>query len=586
MIIIHKYSYEPNSLKEILGLFQSQSFQLDCCWYYNNAAELNVRLNVRSEFKSSLESILCSYLASHNIQFTATQETDIHYATNDLQNYALTPQPNVMVVNHDDVLDKSSLSVLLSCLLKNNGVYSIHLYSDAVHETRIAVNIKSKPGNPPYDVQFAFGSRFKLAACDFYCWFNYNDNQHCDLLTLPYNTIGGCSLITGFGDVKQAVIATDPNNSIVSIGKIYNDPLYRSLTFTTENWTSSTLVVGAPGYGKTTLCVSLIYQAYVKQGIIPLVIEPKKDYRRLIKVMPELKILTTLRGYNPLIPPSNCDPYDYAEVVLDLLNLATEMPQDSPLPDYVRRVYYQAIKENDYSMSHFLQLYDALMHHMGFTGEATNFCKAGRNRVVTLFRIFCGDGYATKIFPGLDIETILNHPTVVEIGAAATTKMVSVLTYFVVSHVRMAMQNRESNHITNCLLIEEAHSVLSPILNKFLLFDICNILAEYREHGLSTIICDQSPSRIQKEASNLCGNVFSFRVISQEDQEYVGYTLGNEASALNSLRKQNVIARTNSMYQSEYVKVEVEDDILNLQPVPDEELWTITINNPVQIDRT
>ena len=144
-----------------------------------------------------------------------------------------------------------------------------------------------------------------------------------------------------------------------------------------------------------------------------------------------------------------------------------------------------------------------------------------------------------------------------------------------IAHVRMVMQGRENDKITNCLLIEEAHSVLSPMINEGLRFDLSNLLAEGRGRGLSLILCEQSPSRIDTQASNLCGNVFSFRLVSKADQEYVSNQLGIESTSLNNLRKQCIIARTNSMFQQESLHVDAYSQILSLPPLSDEELQTL-----------
>lgn len=571
MIIVHQFPSEPNSLSELLGVFHNQRFQLDCSWCYNEAAELNVQICVRGEQASSLESILSAYLSAHNFQYVFAVDHD-NADRACLQNFVMMPQRNGNSSCHPSILSKASLFVLLTGLQKNVGTFTVHLYGDA-QCLRIAVSINCLRGNFPHEADFAFGRRFSVLASDTMGWFPFAEKEHGDLLTLPYTSSEGCSLVTGFGDVSQAVIKPDNNN--VTIGTIFNDSMARKLCFTMENWKSSTCVWGAPGYGKSTLCMNLLLQSYRKQKVNFLVIEPKKDYRRLRRLIPELKVLTTLRGYNPLVPPRGCNPYEYAEVLLDLLNLATEMPPESPLPDYVRRVYYQAIADRDYGMGHFMQLYDVLMQQMAFTGEAANFCRAGRNRIATLFRVFCGRNFASKSFPGLDVVQLLDRPSVVEIGKVSTHKMVTVFTYYMIAHVRMVMQGRENDKITNCLLIEEAHSVLSPMINEGLRFDLSNLLAEGRGRGLSLILCEQSPSRIDTQASNLCGNVFSFRLVSKADQEYVSNQLGIESTSLNNLRKQCIIARTNSMFQQESLHVDAYSQILSLPPLSDEELQTL-----------
>lgn len=574
MIIVQKFPHEANSLSELIGVFRDQRFELESRWSYDSNAELNVFITIRGEHSDSLESILSAYLSAHGFQYVFAPDCD-YRMSHDLISFVMMPFPGACRsgISIPTMLNKASLFVLLTGLEKSRGSFILRLTGDSVG-LQIAVSVSCLRGHFPHEAGFAFGRRFSIAASESVGWFKFIEHEHSDLLTMPYTTPEGCSLVTGFGDASQAIIG--PMASNVTVGTIFNDALARKLCFTSENWKSSTCVWGAPGYGKSTMLTSLLFQAYQKQNIKFLVIEPKTDYRRLRRLIPEMVVITSLRGFNPLIPPKGCDPYEYAEVLLDLLNLATEMPPESPLPDYIRRVYHQAVVNKNYGMDHFLQLYDALMQKMGFTGEAVNFCRAGRNRIATLFRIFCGRHFASKNFPGLDITRLLDRPAVVEIGKASTQKMVTVFTYYIIAHVRMVMQSRETGNITNCLVVEEAHNVLSPMLNEQLRFDIANVLAEGRGRGISVIICDQSPSRVDPMASNLCGNIVSFRVVSQADREYVAQQLGTDSNLLNDLRKECVIARTNGMFQPENIHVDVDRQILELQPLSNEELRLMT----------
>lgn len=567
MIIIKKFPPDPYCLSELLGVFQNQRFKLSSTWYYNKESELNVRIRAENE-SAGLESLLSAFLSAHRFQFIIVSNSDNQQSAN-LQRFVLVPRLDKQDTFHPAILDKASLFVILTGLQKHGGTFCVHLDGD-VNGLQMAVSIRCRQGYIPYEVDFAFGRRFCVMASDSLHWFVYMEEKHSDLLTMPYTSEEGCFLVTGFGEISQAV--SNPESKTVIIGGIFNDPMARTLCFTRNNWKSSTCVWGAPGYGKTTLCLHLLLQAYRKQNINFLVVEPKQDYRRLIRIIPELTVLTTIQGFNPLVPPHNCNPYDYCEVLLDLLNLATEMPSDSPLPDYVRQVYYHAIEENNYDMGFFIKSYVELMNAMGFTGEAKNFCRAGLNRISTLFRLFVGKDFASKNYPGFDITKLLSHPTVIEIGKASTQKMVTTLTYFVIAHMRMVMQSKESDNITNILLVEEAHNVLSPMLSEKLRSDVANVIAEGRGRGISVIISEQSASRIDTSASNLCGNVFSFRVVSQADQEYVAHQLGIDADTLNDQRKQCVIARTNSMFRPESLHVDADSQILSLQPISNEEL--------------
>lgn len=577
MITINHFPTEAHSLSEMVdGVFLKQRFQLTIEWFYSTEADLKVRITVNGEEKDKLESTICAWLSANKYHYVASS---MAAHRNDqvpgMRRFSLTPVPCAQDTNGEtplSVLDKVAMLVLATGILKTDeGTFTVML-SGFGGSLSVAVSATSRNGFPR-EMGFAF-SRLTIRASQGVEWFNYRNEEHGALLTMPYCPEEGSSLITGFGGKRQAVPETGTGD--VAVGPVFNSTTGMRLCFTEENWRSSTCLFGAPGYGKSTLINSILAQAYAKQGISFLVVEPKREYRSLKTLFPEMSIVSSLRGYNPLLPPPNCNPYDWCEVVLDLLNIATPLSEDSPLPDYIRQVYYKAIQLKNMNMGLFIALYDKLMESQHFVGQALNFVQAGRNRLETLFRCFCGPNYRHCEARYFDISKLMGRPAVIEIGDVPTQKMVSLFTYFVVSNLRMWMQRRETtDKTTNCLVLEEAHSVLSPILPEKIRNDIANLLAEGRSRGLSVIVIDQIPSRIDQAATDLCGNAFSLRVISQKDREYAAAMLGTEPEELNNLQKRCVMVRTNSMYQPETVHVEVADEILQLKPLTNEEVRKI-----------
>lgn len=574
MITITHFPTEPHSLSEMEAVFQKQRFQMAIEWYYCSEANLKVNITLDGEEKHRLEGTLSAWLSANKFQFVVCPMAANRSAqVPGMHRFALSPRPIPNGSQHP-VLDKVALLVLATGLLKTGGgVLTIHLCGNG-STLRAAVAVTSRNGIPR-EADFAF-NQLTMRANQGTEWFDYHSEEHANLFTMPYCPEEGASLITGFGGCRQAV--PQPETEDITIGHVFNNTAGFQLCFTQENWRSSTCIFGAPGYGKTTLVNSLLAQAYGKQDISFLVIEPKREYRSLKALFPEMMVITSLRGYNPLIPPRGCNSYDWCEVVLEMLSLATPLPGDSPLPDYIRQVYYKAIELRNLDMGFFLLLFDKLMASKHFVGQATNFVTAGRNRLETLFRAFCGANFRKCKARYLDIARLMERPAVIEIGDVPTQKMVSLLTYFVVAHIRMWMRQRPStNNITNCLVLEEAHSVLSPILNENVRNDIANLLAEGRSRGLSVVVIDQIPSRIDQAATDLCGNAFSLRVTSEKDRNYAAAMLGLQPCELNNLQKHCVVARTNSMFQAETVRVEVDERILQLRPLSNDEIRQISL---------
>lgn len=567
MIKIVKFPSTSKSLCEVIEMLSMYSFQIVMNWQFNKG-ELNVTIVCQEEIESFIASWLSVNCFLYHYEDVAYDDT-----VNMNKQYNWIPKASSDV----NSLDETNLLLLLIGLKKSSdGIFTIRLESNG-NIVRVAVSYRGATV-PSGELISALGQRYCVKPGYITCFFDYKMNRDRLLLTLPYVTKTSTALIQGFGNKMQAKMKTDLNkNTDIVIGTVLNDPLHQILCLTLENFRSSTYVFGAPGYGKTTLLQSVLYQTFKKQRIPFLVIEPKREYRSLRLLIPEMIVIKSLYGLNPLIPPRGVNVYDYVEVVLELLNLAEEMPVESPLPVYIREVYYRIVMEKNFNMENFIKMYIKVMDEKKFNGLASNFIISGKNRLENFFRIFAGPNFGQAHFPGFDVSRYLQQPTVIEIGKVATPKIVTVLTYFVTAHVKMYLEAvRESdNNIKNILCLEEAHVLLSPHLNENLRFTLANLLAEGRAKGLTVVVCDQTPSRLDSRVCNLCGNAVTFRLTSQVDKEYVQSQLECEIDDINSLRPATAIIRTNTMYQSEVIHINVPEEILHLRALSDEELKQI-----------
>lgn len=556
MITITKFPQNKCSMSSFIDVFNNIYFELRITWLYSDDGDLIVRIYIGGAHGDGLQNAISAFLSANQFEYSIGPDSNEELMSSQL--FTIVPKPQQDRL-YQSTMEKTSLVILLATLLKEKGSsYNVFL-TGTMNGIQIAASILNK--KTISDAKIVFGHQYRLIPSDCIHWFNYTEKDHGFLLNLPYLVEGACSLVTGYGD-KHQVTSTEQKNDVV-IGSIFNDALSRKLCFTTNNWSSSTCIWGAPGYGKTTLCMNLVLNAYLKQQLNFVVIEPKNDYCNLKKIIRDLQIIRPVHKYNPLVPPRDCSPYEYVEVLLNMFRLASPTPIDSIFPDYLRRVYLQIIADNNYSIHHFVKRYNELMKNEGYDARAINFIISGRTRIDTFFRMFCGENYLTRNLPGFDVSMILSRPTVIEIGEIWTAQLSSIFTYFIVSHIRMYTRKKLSKNINNCLLIEEAHSVLSPTIDEGVRYELSNLLAEGRGHGLSVIICEQSPSRIDTSATNLCGNVLSFRVTSQSDQIYVSSQLGIESGSLNKLQKFCIWTRTNNMYQPELIRVESDKRILS-----------------------
>lgn len=557
MITVSQFPQQQCSLAALVPTFQQGKFELTIKWHYTPGGTLQIDLDVKGEHGDSLNRLVCDYLGSHNALYEIINSSALDTRICDgQQQFVLIPNKN-MPETQGGALNEASLQVLLAGLKAYNAAFVVRLSGD-VTNVRGAASIICPQGVIPKEVPFAFPRFLMTNGAIMTSWFNYDNSKHSDLLALATSTT---ALVTGYGEDRQAVLKPTESDNI--IGTILNDYLGQKLTVTEENWRSSTTVFGSPGYGKTTLMRSLLYQAWRKQNVSFLVIDPKQDYRSLKTLIPEMRVIAGLKNINPLVPPRGCDPYQYAEVLINLLSLSTPIPEDSPLPGYIRQVYYMALKDKNLSMNHFLELYKKYMSAQSFVGQAINFIISGKNRLEDLFRVFWGPDFKdTEKMASIGISELLQQPCVIELGQVPTSQAIGLFMYYITAHVKMFIQRRQLDHVTNCLVLEEAHAVLAPIINEKVRYEIANLLAEGRGRGLSCIVIDQSPSRLDQQATNICGNAISFRLVSPADRDYAAAQLGIEGERLNALRKRTCIVRTNSMYHPETVHVTVDPQLL------------------------
>lgn len=559
MITITQYPQQGCSMAALIKTFSRHRFNLVIRWRYAPSGALRIDIDVTGEREVSLQRLLTDFISAHEgfLYEVSPQVIDLTIG-DDQQQFVLIPTTDRSIAEAPEIMEETALKVLLAGL-KNckGGAFLVQMEGDA-QGIGYAASVICPFDIIPQEISFAFAPNFRLAVSWAIGWFQYDEPRHRTLLTLPYTSAS--AMVTGFGEPRQAVVSANSEDTV--IGPICNDLSGMTLCFTEENWRSSSAIFGAPGYGKTTLILSLLQQAWTKQHISFLVIDPKTDYRHLKHLIPEMNVLNGLQHVNPLLPPRSSDPYSYAEVLINLLSLSTSLPDDSPLPGYIRAVYYQAINDKNLSMKHFLELYDRHMVSQHLVAQAVNFIISGRNRIENLFRTFCGPNFLAVNSQYFDISRLLQTPTVIEIGQLPTVTATSLFMYYVAAHVKLHLQARKLPNIKNCLVFEEAHNVLSPIVNQTVRYELANLLAEGRGRGISCMVIDQSPARIDQSVTNICGNTFSFRLVSQADREYASQMLGVDAERLNALRKQTCITRTNSMYQAETVHVSVAPSLL------------------------
>ena len=556
MIKISRYPERPHNLCELLSTFQILPFCMDITWCYTADSELNVEMDISDVW----EGTLCAWLSSHGFLFESVEKRE----KKSYEHRYVLKENNIANLSYDENASRQSqteLYVLLTGLLKmDGGTLNVSINNNNPKKSlQAAITLKTNTAYKPNEIRFAYGDRFELRPeFDSRSWFSFNESAHGQILSLPFAGDSSTALVCGFGEPRQAV--SQPQGQDVIVGEISNDVLHRRLTITPENLKSSSAIFGSPGYGKSTLVHSLLYQMWMHHRIGFVVIEPaKEEYRMLKKHIPTLRVFSDMQGYNPLLPPIGMDHSMYAEVVLQLIDLVTETPRDSPMRDYFRETYLRCVAEKKVKPEQVIDTYLKLMQEQQFTTRAMDFVISGKHRLQSFFTFFCGPDYKEKQLMPFSLSALLENrtPVVIELNAVPTSGMKTAFAFWILTHLKAFFQSRRSSSITHILVLEEAHNILGKTLHPSLITEVTNIVAENRAKGQTTFIIEQSPSRIDQGATNLCGNTFSFRLTSQGDREYAASMLDTESQKLNTVRKHCCLARTNSMYSSEHIHVEV-----------------------------
>lgn len=568
------FSYTENvsMMQCISPMLKNWIFSLSIEWKYIND-RLLVDLLINSEI-SNLERVIAasieSLLNSYQFRF---EKTYTNIPRRQFSNgYELT-----ISNNNSGKFNSNQLFSILSYLRQTNSSLSYTLFfrGGIIQTSNILVitdNLMS-----PWGIIEGFeldAKVYRISNSNHSIPIDYNVASK--LLSLPISYPGLSNIIFGYN--HQALIGCKPGeNGAAVVGRIHNSPSGEMLTLKPKDFSYMTAVWGVPGQGKSVLSMSLIIQLW-KNRIPTLVIEPSKhEYRALANMFPDdVKVVRQMSDFNILMPPDGVDYLAWSEVVMNLLNIACKLPDDSALLGYYREAYLLNSVQDDFSEPRItplrmLKCYDHIMKKENFGANNKDFVKAGRSRLESFFTYFNGRNWNTNDFKikTFNIKSLLNVPVIIELSSISTPKMKSAWVYFILQHLYAHIQQRqsESDVLRNLLVLEEAHNILRTNMNPDVLSNVANILAEARALQLGVLISDQSPKTLEPNCISMAQNVFSFKIVDEEDRHIISASTDCDAAKLIKISKRNCIARTNFMNETNCV--EVISDYANIisQPV-------------------
>lgn len=384
-----------------------------------------------------------------------------------------------------------------------------------------------------------------------------------------------------------------PDERAVHLGRALHDGYPATgVGVPTSQLPRHTLVVGAPGSGKTTTVLSILAQLWREHRVPFLAIEPTKtEYRTLLDVngMDQLRIVTLGRDdvapirLNPLAPPPGVRCESHIGAVMAVFRAA--LPLDPPLPqlleDALERTYELAgwrthsMSENGLqppALRDLLRAYEHGFTRHGYAGEIReNLIAALRLRLRSLTR--GSRGLLLDTVESVDFDDLMGGPVIVELDEVADREDKAIVAAILLDRIRAAARRRRSQggglaHVT---VIEEAHRILgrphgadaeTPQTQAIRAF--CDAIAELRALGEGFVVSSQSPSALAEAAVANTGVRIVHRLESASDRAMVLADL--DASELDRqvaarLGPGEAVVRMPGLEEPEVVRIDAADGV-------------------------
>ncbi|OIJ20746.1 hypothetical protein BKP45_08070 [Anaerobacillus alkalidiazotrophicus] len=319
------------------------------------------------------------------------------------------------------------------------------------------------------------------------------------------------------------------------------------------------LVAGITGSGKTNTLFNLL-----KNVDVPfLIIEPaKKEYRALQNVIPNLRVYTMgneavspLR-INPFYFPAHVNIQQHIDHLKVIFNASFTMYASMPniLEQCINNIYMKKgwslttsanIYQNDhYNYEKYFPTIEDLYYEiddytkeLGYAQEQMHNIRAALlTRIKSLMT--GGKGFMLNTSETMDIKTLLQYPTVLELEAVADDDEKSLIIGFISIFIYEYLKAKETEftgELKHLLVLEEAHRIFANVnqhgnqehvnIKGKAVESLSNILSEIRAYGEGMIIVDQVPTKLAPDVLKNTNTKIIHRIVSKDDAEYVANSL-------------------------------------------------------------
>lgn len=297
-----------------------------------------------------------------------------------------------------------------------------------------------------------------------------------------------------------------------------------------EELMQGTLIVGRPGSGKTTLTYNIIQRAN-EQGIHCLILDIKKDYRHLIRKLPNTLVFRADSDnfkWNPLQIPEGVGRINHITNFADITSEAYYVQDgtNSYIVEHLSRLYEKLEQPT------LIDLYNAIKNEkQALITRTARYRESAMNRLAS---IMVKMGKAFQHRKGYRIEEMLDDCNIVIEIDNLGSKGCIYLSSLMLSHVfqyRIANNLRGIKQKPVLVVIDEGNEIFDRNLEKQLgRLTLTSMVREAREFQLGLVVSCQIPDAISDSVKNV-----HTRVLMSLPE---GTNLGNFAKSMGLTKEQ------------------------------------------------
>ncbi len=353
------------------------------------------------------------------------------------------------------------------------------------------------------------------------------------------------------------------------------------------------LVVGVPGYGKTTAVMTMLAELWRQHQIPWIVVEPTRpEYRALLAVpgMEALQVFSVGREdisplrINLLEPAPRVRCATHRSALMSILQMAMNL--ETPLPELLvaslDRCYILAGWDDDTCIENgiaaptirdLIVSFEECFAEAGYTGERRDICSAFGVRI----RGFLS-GPQARILDTVrssDFGAIITQPTVFELRDIEDEDAKALVAAVILHQVRSRQTAAGSSGglLRHVSVVEEAHRVLPGNLKESeeskgsrerAAEQFVNAIAELRSVGEGFILSSQLPTRLARAAVANCDTRLVFHLMSETDRTAMLSDLGaldRDRAVASQLHVGECIARWFQLDNPELIAVRPSDGV-------------------------